>query len=111
MFHYNLDAFEAAQNACAGETLGVAAVVAAPTSAASELLLAGTSLPSVARALLCQEFLNAVSGLPEAEQSGQVLLGSTDFRTVKNVHLWCPRVRFLAVTESAPAMAGRINWM
>ena len=109
MFHYNLAAFEAVQDACGGEIR--AAAFEAPTSAAREPLLAGTSLPSVARALLCQDFLNAVSGLPEAEQSGQVLLGSTDFRTVKNVHLWCPRVRFLAVPESASAMAERINWM
>ncbi|WP_239016833.1 hypothetical protein [Sphingomonas ginkgonis] len=111
MFQYNLDAFEAVQNACAGETLGVAAVVATPTTAASEPLMAGTSLLSVTRALLCQDYLNALLGLPEAEQSGQVLLGSTDFCDVSNVHLWCPRVRFLTVPKNAPAMAERINWM
>ncbi|MFC7535925.1 hypothetical protein ACFQPG_00920 [Sphingomonas sp. GCM10030256] len=111
MFQYNLDAFEAVQDAWAGEILGAAAVVAAPTPAASEPLLAGTSLVSVARALLCQDFHNALLGLPEAEQSGRALLGSTDFCDVKNFHLWCPRVRFLAVPESAPAMAERINWM
>ena len=111
MFQYNLDAFEAAQSVCAGETLGAAAVVAAPTAAAREPLLAGTSLPGVARALLCQDFLNAVLGLPQAEQSGQALLKSTDFCTVESVNLWSSRVRLLAVPESAPAMAERINWM
>lgn len=109
MFQYNLDAFEAAQSLRAGETL--AAAVVAPTSAPREPLLSDTSLSTVARALLCQDFLNALQGLPEAEQSGEVLLGSTDFCDVNNVHLWCPRVRFLAVPESASAMAERINWL
>lgn len=111
VFQYGVDAFEAAQTASVSKIQTVDVVGASRTSSCLSLLLAGTSLTSLARALLCQDFVNALLGFPEAELSGQQLLGCTDLRSVKNLHLACPRVRFLQVPEGASAMAERINWM
>lgn len=107
MFQYNLDAFEAVHSAC---VKGVpAAFVPQPSKPSPRLLLSAcTSMVHPVRALAVPHMQLR---LTEAQQSGFKLLGSTDFCDVSNLHLERPRVWFLPVPQSAPAMADRIRWM
>ncbi|MXP41881.1 hypothetical protein GRI75_09530 [Altererythrobacter soli] len=78
---------------------------------AGQPLLPGASTITIAQALVCEQLLVALQDAPTPEDSGEAILASAEFRTVKAVHLEAERIRILDVPVAEDAMRERIDWM